>query len=647
MGTIAYTAKRDIETLGPALSITDAFTSAADDSINALSSVLSGFVQDQWVQVSGFTRSSGWYQVKANSTSGKILTLTPPIDHLRLPGVAGNFASTPDSAAASVTGSIELTARAVLPDWTQSGNWQLIGKDDASTNRDYVIFIGSAGTLNFQYTSDGVTTSGRIATSSAPVPFVDGVIGWFKATYNSGSGVVQFFTSTDGVVFTQLGTNITITSGAIHNGTGALFVGNSLVVGSIYYAEVRNGIGGPIVAAFDPTRASRGATTFVAATGETWTINSSGTPPALLQGPQLFDEGAEYLSIPGIAGNNVTTPDSAAVSFTGDIDFRSKIAPNLWATGSGSQAIIVKDNVGSNYSYAWVMDLSGFLSFFWTENGTALKSATSTAAVGFSAGSAHWVRVTFDVNNGASGRTFVFYTSDDYDPTTGLGTWTQLGATVTQATATSIFDGTSPVELGTESAGLATFFSGKYYYAEMRNGINGTVAAVFNPGRAAAGATSVVSYTGETWTINTSGGTPAALVRTTPVLITGYKRGFGQTYQLEFYSEVSDRSAKAIRASQTALGGGQPEVVYTRREVRMAVTALGPPSGDLIDETSMPQWREMLASSFAGEVMQFDRYGTIAVPGAIVPAVLDDDGYQEARIGPSKFKLSFNLLLLT
>jgi hypothetical protein len=299
MATITYVAKRRLEKTGYKKLGTDISAAPADDSFNAASTILTGLLADQWVQTTGFANAAnnGFFQAKADATSGKILQVTPPMAHLRLPGVANNFASTPDSAANSVTGNIELMARAALTSWAPAANMVFIGKDDVSANRDYGLWMDSAssGKLVFFYSPDGTTT--RFAVSTVAVPFAALAIGYVKATYNTGTGVVQFFTSTDGVAFTQLGTNVTITAGTIHDGTSTLTVGGRsdgtlFLGGRVYYAEVRNGIGGTIVAAFDASRGVRNATTVVAATGETWTINTSGTPPTLLQGLALVTEAA-------------------------------------------------------------------------------------------------------------------------------------------------------------------------------------------------------------------------------------------------------------------------------------------------------------------------------------------------------------------
>lgn len=298
MAVITYTALRRLEKTGYLKSGIDISAAPVDDSFNATTTVLTGLLNEQWVSVAGFANAAnnGFFEVKGSSTAGKVLQVTPSMTHFRLSGAAGNFASTPDSAAVSITGSIELMGRAAPTSYTGAVQ-VVIAKDDGSTNRDYNLFIDAAGKLNFVYSTDGSTVTGRTATSTAVIPFSALALSFLKATYNTATGAVQFFTSPDGSVYTQLGTTVTITAGAIHNGTGTLTVGANgaganRLTGRVYYAEVRNGIGGIVVASFSPSLGLRDDVSVTAATGEIWTLNTSGTPPSILQGSALVTEAA-------------------------------------------------------------------------------------------------------------------------------------------------------------------------------------------------------------------------------------------------------------------------------------------------------------------------------------------------------------------
>jgi hypothetical protein len=72
MATITYTALRDME---PTITVvaSNISAAAADDSFNAASGLL-GFLNDEWILVSGFVNAAnnGWFQLSANSTALKI-----------------------------------------------------------------------------------------------------------------------------------------------------------------------------------------------------------------------------------------------------------------------------------------------------------------------------------------------------------------------------------------------------------------------------------------------------------------------------------------------------------------------------------------------------------------------------------------------
>ena len=86
-----------------------------------------------------------------------------------------------------------------------------------------------------------------------------------------------------------------------------------------------------------------------------------------------------------------------------------------------------------------------------------------------------WYRVTMDVDNGSSERVITFYRSDDpisTDPT--LVAWTQHSQH-TISGATSIFSGTNDMQIGLNASGDE--LTGRCYYAEIRDGIGGTIVA--------------------------------------------------------------------------------------------------------------------------------------------------------------------------
>ena len=222
---------------------------------------------------------------------------------------------------------------------------------------------------------------------------------------------------------------------------------------------------------------------------------------------------ANYLNLPGASGDYASTPDSAALDITGDIEFIVYAAADDW-TAAGTQAFASKWQTGGQLSYRFAVTAAGALVLLTSNDGTTQVGNTSTSALSTANGTGVWVRVTLDVNDGAGNRVANFYTStDSSDTAVGSISWTQLGATVTTAGATTIFSSTSVLEIGSSAAGTLTIFDGKIYAAHIYNGIGGTLVAAFDASDAVAGAATVVSAdTGETYTVNGSAAIVGSLV---------------------------------------------------------------------------------------------------------------------------------------
>jgi len=195
------------------------------------------------------------------------------------PGAAGSGFISPDSVASSITGDIDIRVQVALVDWTPSTGQALVSKDTTLVNnRSYDFNVDTSGTLSFVKSTDGTTIA--IATSSIGTGFTDGSTNWVRATYATSTGNVNFFYSSDGVNWTQLGTTQTITSGAIADTTAQLAVGiyaneiSNPTNGKFYRAQIYSGINGTLVVDFNPTRYASGST-FTAATGEVWTIKGT------------------------------------------------------------------------------------------------------------------------------------------------------------------------------------------------------------------------------------------------------------------------------------------------------------------------------------------------------------------------------------
>ncbi len=182
-----------------------------------------------------------------------------------------------------------------------------------------------------------------------------------------------------------------------------------------------------------------------------------------------------YASLPGTAGNYVSTADNVVLHLTGDLDLRSWVAATDYTTGA-FQGLISKDPGAGVRSWLHLINVSGAtVLFWWFDSGGNLRQTISDAGLPFADGTSGWIRTTIDVDDGAGGHAVKYYTSLDYDPDALTGTWTQLGSTKNAgAFTTSIRSSTAALEIGSASIGTTHNFAGKFFRAQVFNGIAGT-----------------------------------------------------------------------------------------------------------------------------------------------------------------------------
>lgn len=225
--------------------------------------------------------------------------------YLYLPGTSGNYASAPDSVALSITGDLDVRVRVDLADWTPSAQQHLVTKwREIDNQRSYVLLFDQFQKMRLLWSTDGTSTTNQERVSA--VVSQERAI-WLRATLDVDNGAsghdVRFYTSEDGVAWTQLGTTST-TAGitSIFDGAAVLGIGASNTgslgptTGYVYRAEVYSGIGGTLVfdARFD--QQAVGTTSFAeAANGATVTINQSGDPAAEIVSNPRFRSSARQL----------------------------------------------------------------------------------------------------------------------------------------------------------------------------------------------------------------------------------------------------------------------------------------------------------------------------------------------------------------
>jgi len=217
-------------------------------------------------------------------------------------GLSSNNAESADTAANSVTGDIDVRAHINPGLWSgRSGRAAIIGKWGDGNERAYYIRLDPDGKLRFTWSADGTSTPEGQPQSTTAVPFADGEAGWIRATVDMDNGSSQweatFYTSEDGVTWTQLGSTVTGGAvGSIYDGTDNLQIGQVSGVftwdGQVYRAQVYDGIDGTLVADFNAEDAHGDVTQFYSSTtGELWTINQSA---ATTNDPSWTGEGLDF-----------------------------------------------------------------------------------------------------------------------------------------------------------------------------------------------------------------------------------------------------------------------------------------------------------------------------------------------------------------
>jgi hypothetical protein len=167
---------------------------------------------------------------------------------LSLTGTAGNYASSPNATPLQITGDIDLRCKVALDDWTPSVQTQLIAKEITSINRSYRFEVYTSGVLGLLASPDGTASYNSLSTVATGI--ANGSTKWVRVTRVASTGLVTFFLSDDGTTWTQLGAPVSGTSGNIYAGTSGLEIGsrfggtNFLLKGTVYRAQIRNGIDG-------------------------------------------------------------------------------------------------------------------------------------------------------------------------------------------------------------------------------------------------------------------------------------------------------------------------------------------------------------------------------------------------------------------
>jgi hypothetical protein len=451
---------------------------------------------------------------------------------LILPGVTGNWASAPDAAPLRVTGDIDLLCRVSLVDWTPVGPdpATLIGKRAGAPNFAYQFRVApTTGRLEFVY-GDTPTTVVTVSSTVSPV-IADGAPLWVRVTRASGTGVVQFFTAPDDVAvptaWTQLGTNVSTTAGAINAGTEILGVGNfasgatEVLQGTMFRAIVRNGIGGTAVFDANFTAAPAFAASFTESSANAATVTINATSGADTNDPLLLTHtGTNYLYM-GPGGGSTTPTDNnfcvSAISASGTtVDMRVHLRRN-------------DDDLGNGICATWLGN--GFAQAFTLAYDFATRAVTSTLFdIAGPSGTASitgdlWLRLTHD---------FATNASNISESTNGVS-WT----TVASGTFAASNRGGNEFSVNTSDVLRRNGSNHSTYQASLT--VGGTLVTSFDASLRTGDQSSWVDPQGRTWTLNRAPSGRKAVMVTRPVILFG----------TDDFLEVPDNPLLNMGASQS------------------------------------------------------------------------------------------------
>jgi hypothetical protein len=280
---------------------------------------------------------------------------------LVLNGVAGNYASAPDSTALSIVGDITLVAQLSMLDWTPTASSNVMTKWSTGSTQSYNFWVQASGALGFAWSANGT----NVATAGSTVvnTFVNGSTNWIAVSFDvdngAGGSSCRFWTSPDGVTWTQLGATVTgVGVAALFDSTSVLELGSqtlgtiNLLAGELKICRIYSGMGftsaGPSgVLAFDADLTSKawGADTFVESSSNAATVTING---------------ANALSSDGAVRIRSTTPGSAATlsKASGVVNISDASLRDSTATGGATfnavDSLSVSNVTGWNFVSGWV-----------------------------------------------------------------------------------------------------------------------------------------------------------------------------------------------------------------------------------------------------------------------------------------------------
>ncbi|TQE35479.1 hypothetical protein [Streptomyces ipomoeae] len=210
----------------------------------------------------------------------------------------------------------------------------------------------------------------------------------------------------------------------------------------------------------------------------------------------------------GGTDDRLTTPDSAALDVSGDLDVRVEVALDDWQV---AQTLAMRYKIAAGNQRCWILQTTsdGTLILMWSPDGTfaSRRDVESTEPVPAHRGQRLAVRAVLDINNGAGGHTVRFFTARNIDDPEKY--WTQLGDAITGTGTTGVHTGTAQLDFGSGSdtntnanpaGSVINRLTGTMHRLRVYDGT--TLKVDLDLAKASPGARSVTDLTGLVWTVN-------------------------------------------------------------------------------------------------------------------------------------------------
>jgi hypothetical protein len=306
-------------------------------------------------------------------------------NYVYLSGVSGNYFSTPNNVNNDLSANLGIEAFITPLSITTTGT--ITSKDSGAAASSSFTFRINASKLQLQVYQAAVATS---YVSTVNIPFSANTPFYVRVCRNSTTGTIKFFTSSDGLTFTQLGANVSGVVGSLNNpsriieiGSNASGAGNQFG-GIIGYVKIfKDDTFTTATQIFNPQNynASISQSTWTSSTGEVWTRNrdvlTTGLKAAIVDYTMLMSNGTSHamraatFNFDTAAYTNYTTFakfNNSVLSILSELGVDADSASGYYHGINGSastETSSINGNVGNNSSV-------------WTQNSLLLKQSIQT-----------------------------------------------------------------------------------------------------------------------------------------------------------------------------------------------------------------------------------------------------------------------------